>query len=187
MTVLTMEMTVTSFRLIKKDLYAILFLITTSLFATAAHAADLCNAGGADPLVCKSNDGKTEILIHPRGYDPSGIATNGFCDSGYIKLNGIELNGNFQETLPAALELTTAIHANFGVNVLVPGSKSTKVLVSDSIAFQFSDAGVAKAAGFVNADEYVNFLLPMNQKTATLYFSLNGLVEKKLTLVCSGQ
>ena len=147
------------------------FLITLAVFvgtlSANSFAATMCNAGGADPLDCKSADGKFEILVHPRFYW-GDVSQNGFCDTGYIKIRGVELNGSVESGEPAAagLEVTQSTTSSSGLNVTINQSKKV-VTVSTVIDFQFGDV----AARLLN-DTHLNWgqvLVAKDEKTAVLY------------------
>jgi hypothetical protein len=165
---------------------SIIFILCAGLLSLNAQAASFCNAGGADTPICTSLDGKTAIFIHPRYYYTTGVSINGFCNSGYIKINGIELNGPMDgQGLPdnqAALEGTEAVTSDNGLTVQSPRNQKELINVNTTISFQLSDKGIAKLN-----DPKVNsghVLLLKDQKTAYMYLFNDDVLDVVIPLTC---
>jgi hypothetical protein len=169
----------------------LIFSLLVASVSITTQAATLCNPGGADPLTCKSKDGKFAIAIHDRAITHLGFSTNGFCDDGYIKINGIELNGTIDDnSTSVALENTLEISNPMGLYTTT--GDGTKILAATAIESDFSDYGSQLMANFKPGNKSVDFfnlIVSADNKTAGMYFFNNGFYIKDsgVPLVCGDQ
>jgi hypothetical protein len=155
-----------------------------AMFTLTTHAASYCNADGADPLDCKSADGKTEFYVHPRFMDALGVSADGFCDAGYLKLNGVEVNGAPDGIGPAqpALQYTSATTSLQGLTVQSPWNDGKNVQVMTSISTSLTDVGIAKLNN--PKFSYIYMLVFKGGKNGMVYLADNGYVKSTIAVTC---
>lgn len=102
-----------------------IFSVMTLVFSAPVFASQLCNASGADPLLCQTQDGQYAFEITAnRNITGLGISTKSFCTKSYLKLDGKEINGaegtevgddgaglSYVEAVTSALGVRVANHA----------------------------------------------------------------------------
>lgn len=125
-------------------------------FSIHAFAAGPCNASGAEPLDCKSGDGKYEILINAnRNITGLGISTTGFCDKGYMKLDGKEINGALgDDSVTLGLSYVEAVTSDLGVRVNNKAMKRV-MLPNTVVGFELNDAGKSMVSGIDSGSVFV--------------------------------
>jgi hypothetical protein len=170
-----------------------LTILAAALFAISANASQTCTTDGADPLECRSADGQFQVEISAtRDYTGLNVATNSFCRYGYMKLNGVEINGSQTQSRPAknGLDLATGVTAENGINVTNPLTKQ-KELAQTAIEFDLSDAGRAllNTAYPQNIMIYGSVIVyPGNVKTTGKLFlstvSNSNSADKTIDLIC---
>jgi hypothetical protein len=150
-------------------------------FSLNAYAARLCGAGGADPLDCKSGDGKYEIWIsEDKNLTGLGISTGAFCDHGYVKVEGIELNGPEEKDDSTKIDYGTdfveAVTSELGIKVNNEGMH--KVMIPKTVVgFTLTDAAVKSLAGTKAEGANVGHALVFSDNSAYLYVG-DGRTEK---------
>lgn len=142
------------------------------LFSTSAFAAQPCNAGGADPLDCKTKDGKYEILLSQnRNITGLGISATAFCNAGYLKIDGVEVNGKFGAEVPddaaVGIDYVDSVTSELGVRVANPARKQV-IVPKTVIGFVLSAQGSAMLKDIDSGNVFV-----FSDNTAQMYLK-NG-------------
>jgi hypothetical protein len=155
-----------------------------ALFTLTTHAASFCNADGADPLDCKSADGKTEFYVHPRFLDVLGVSADGFCDGGYLKIDGVEVNGVPDGIAPdrPALQYTSATTSLEGLTVQSPWNDGKNVQVTTAVSTSLTDVGVAKLNN--PKFSYIYMLVFKGSQKGMVYLADNGYVKTTIQVNC---
>ena len=173
-------------------MFRALILIFASLMVTQAFAASNCNSSGADPMSCKSRDGKYQILISAnRNLTGLAIATNTFCTHGYLKLNGVEVLGAYvdpSERQDLGIDWVEAVTSELGVRLANPATK--KVIIPETaVGFVLSEKGKAMVSDGVDTGHVFIFnnqdaKLKTAQRTAWMYLYGGGVEKAFINLVC---
>jgi len=144
------------------------------LVSLNVYAARPCGAGGADPTVCKSHDGKYEIwLSQNRNVTGLGISTGAFCDYGYLKLDGQEINGAIEskpdDNAKYGLESVESVTSELGVEV--NNDVLHKVMMpKTAIGFVLNADGMNMLANSqVDKSVYLGHVLAFSNNTALMY------------------
>jgi hypothetical protein len=101
-----------------------LLAVLAGLLGLAAHASQLCNDSGNAPMSCESSDGQFAIEISGNADATGlGVSSTSFCANGYLKINGVEINGaKGTRPLDPAITVVDAVTSQLGVRVSNPAT-----------------------------------------------------------------